>query len=215
MTIKRILGLVLSSLCIGASAVEPVALELSGRLDGAPFWARRLPPSAAYGGNQILQLVYTPPAPEHLDGTHLIDCPFILLDARARLVAWNGRSTLSFITLLERGAGYHISREIETGTGDDKQIQAQEQNLTLGRQWDLRLLPLHLALVWTASGTGHETALDFFVAKPPPPIDIRWSPGTLTIGTATWRVDADAQGFVTALTDDTGRARIQVTARKP
>lgn len=197
-----------------AMAAEVAPLELHGRLDDAPFWARLQPPSAAYGGHRALQLVYTPPPAERLDGAHLIDCPFILLDDRSRILAWNGRGSLSFITPLDK-RGYRISRELEVGKGEDREIRAQEHRVDVERSWDLRLLPLHLALSWSATGTGSETALDLFAAKPGEPVAIRWSPGSLTVGAATWRAEPDAQGRLATLADETGRTRLQVAGRKP
>lgn len=206
---------ILFAMGLVAGAAEPVSLEIHGQLDGTPFWARWQIPSAEFAGHRALQLVYTPPTPELLDGAHLIDCPFILLDERARILAWNGRDSLSFLAPLDKGRGYRVSREIANQAGGDKPIQTQELMVASGLQWDLRLLPIHLALVWTATGTGHETAMDLFAAKTPPPTDVRWAPGVLTVGAVTWHVEADSRGFIGKLMDDANRCRLQVAERKP
>ncbi len=203
----------LLALPLVSTAVESTTTEIHGQFDGAPFWARWLAPSAAYGGKRVLQLVYTPPKPASLDGTHLIDCPFLLLDGRARIVAWNGRGNLSCLTPLDHDRGYRVSRETELG--DDHGIQVMEHRLESGLQWDLRLVPLHLALVWTATGEGRATAQDLFAAKPTTPVTIRWSPGMITIGTVSWSPIADAGGMLATLKDDAGVIRIQVAGRKP
>ena len=67
------------------------------RGQGAPerFWLRLLPPEPSFGGHRVLQVVYSPPPPQALGGTHLADVPFLLLDDQARIVAWNERSGLS------------------------------------------------------------------------------------------------------------------------
>lgn len=211
----RTISILLLFVSMHAIAVEAPPREFHGQLDGEPVWARWLMPDPAYGGGRLLQLVYTPPLPATIDGTHLIDCPFLLLDAEARVIAWNGRGTLSFIKPLEKGHGYTISRETETGTGDTVGIASDEQILHSPRVWDMRLLPVHLALIWTATGSGRAQAIDLFAAHPSPAIDIRWSPGQLMVGTAAWSIIADKQGYLAQVIDESGRQRLLVSGWKP
>jgi len=198
--------------CLGqAQASEPVALELSGVFDGKPLWARWLPKDPAFDHQRVLQVVYAPPAPAQLDHVQLSDCPFILLDAEARIVAWNGRSTASAVVSTTKG--YRITRELDIP--NDQQLRHDERVLTTPKTWDLRLVPLHLALVWSAKGSGTASAVDLFATKPGAPVVITWSPGRLTVGPATWRPHPDGAGHLHQLFDSEGRERLRIDTRKP
>lgn len=211
--LRIVLSLLLLTSC--ALAGEADLRELYGTCDGQPFWLRWQAPSAAFGNHRVLQLVYTPPKPESLDGTQLVDCPFILLDSRTRVMAWNGRGTLSFIEEWNKPNGYRVSCELKPSAGDDQQIKTREHRTAIDPSWDLHLLPLHLALAWRVDGKGSEIAVDLFSPRPSAPHKVIWAPGILTINGVPWKAEPDQQGRLARLQDAAGRDRLLVAGRKP
>lgn len=186
-------------------------VELHGVHDGARFWMRLNPPDAAYGNQRMLELVYTPPTPERLAGTHLPDAPFLLLDDRLRLVAWNGRDTMSRV--LAGARGYQVTRELEQATEDKKDVApSSDERVVVGaRGWDERLAPLLLALVWSAGSRGEVPIYDLFGAAPGPSA-ASWRDQQVLIAGRSYHAVADANGRLTRLDDAAGSAALTVTA---
>lgn len=186
-------------------------VELHGTWDGARFWMRLNPPDAAYGNQRMLELVYTPPAPERLAGTHLPDAPFLLLDERLRLVAWNGRDTMSRV--LAGAHGYAVTRELERATDDKKDVtpSSDERKVSGARGWDERLAPVLLALAWTAGSRGEVPIYDLFGAAPVPSA-ASWRDQQVMIAGRSFRAVADASGRLARLDDAAGNPALTVTA---
>lgn len=209
--------LILGLLCCLAAAeppplpAEPVELHGTLRCAGAPegrFWARLLSPDKAYGGHRMLQLVYDPPRPESLAGTVLVDCPFVLLDAQLRLVAWNGRQGLSQVT--PRQGGYHVVREVVEGEGLAAHAVGRESDLAGPRAWDLRLAPLLVALAWRPGTAASVRCLDFF--GPGGEATVSWEGAAVTIAGASATAEAGPGGRLHRLVDAHGAALVAVDA---
>ncbi|HAT11534.1 MAG TPA: hypothetical protein DCS97_13280 [Planctomycetes bacterium] len=186
-------------------------LSLHGTLAGERFWAKLGGPDPAYGGNRVLEVVYTPPKPETLGGAHLIDCPFLLLDDRLRLVAWNGRDTLARV--VANATGYAVTREILRATEDAKdQVPAPVERQVAGaRGWDERLAPLLLALTWQPGSRGEVPCHDLF-ATISTPSAVSWRDRQVVIAGRPYSATADAAGRLLRLDDAAGQPAISVTA---
>ncbi|TVR17817.1 MAG: hypothetical protein EA401_00200 [Planctomycetota bacterium] len=126
---------------------EAGTLELHGTMYGERFWARLLPADARYGGNRVLQLLYTPPDPDDIGGTMLVDHPFLLLDNHARIIAWNERELGLSSVVFQGQEGYEIQHErSEMVSGQlAPTLVAIEVDLSQPA-WDSYLAPLHAIL---------------------------------------------------------------------
>jgi hypothetical protein len=203
--------------CLAADAADPPlpvlrtaeVLEVHGRLDGQPFWARLLAPDATFNHHRVLQLVYAPPAPEAVAGARLADCPFVLIDGNARVVAWNGRDSLSQV-VPAAPSGYSVVRELSTGEGDAASLSSDKRTIRGERGWDLHLAPLLLALTWTAGATGEVAVVDLFGAREKDALRASWNGEKVTIGGDGYTAAADGQGRLARLVDALGMARIEV-----
>ncbi len=193
--------------------MDPGACELHGLLHGQPFWARLLVSDPAFGNHRVLQLVYTPPTPEQMDGAHLSDCPFILLDDHLRVVAWNGRDTASSVVPAAKDAGYVISRDLLVGEGDAKHSEAVKRVLLGGGGWDLNIAPVLLALCWRDGSAAQVPVVDIFGPRWKEPLIVTWSQHQVQLAGQTWVAVADAQGRLKSLTTATGGAVLDVTGR--
>ncbi len=189
--------LLLAGLLLGADlAPDPVACH--GSLDGERFWMRLGPTDRTLGGNRLWQIVWTPPAPETVQGAHLGDVPFILLDPQGLTVAHNARSTLGRILPTATGA-YRIVREIQTGSGDDARPAEEIRHDRGPRAWDLRLAAFHLALAWRADGHGEARVVDFFGPRFSEDLRIRWDGPRVDLAGTILTARADADGRLAAL----------------
>lgn len=186
-------------------------VEVHGVWAGERFWMRLNPPDPAYGNQRMLELVYAPPAPAALAGAHLPDTPFLLLDDRLRLVAWNGRDTMS--RALADVRGYAVTREIEGRTIDGKDItpDADERRVNGARGWDERLAPLMLVLAWRSGTRGEVPAYDLFGAAPVPTA-VSWRDQQVLIAGRSFRAQADAAGRLARIEDAAGKPDLTVTA---
>jgi hypothetical protein len=186
-------------------------LEMHGICDGNRFWMRLNPPDAAYGNQRMLELVYTPPAPEKLAGTHLPDAPFLLLDDRLRMIALNGRDTMS--RALADARGYQVTRELErrTENGADVTPSSDDRRIAGPSGWDERLAPLLLVLAWSAGSRGEMPIYDLFGAAPVPSA-ISWRDQQVLIAGRSYRAVADAAGRLARLEDAAGAPALIVTA---
>jgi hypothetical protein len=224
----RCLVLLLLSVCLAAgeppvcptvppspgAAPSPMAppspAEIHGVLDGQRFWARLLPPDANFGGNRVLQVVWTPPTPEQLAGAHQTDVPFVLVDDRLRVVAWNGRDTLN---QARRGKdAYRVGRE--THPQGDKGAPVEETRSIAGPPaWDLHLAPILLALAWTEGGNAHERVVDLFGPRHGENLTISWNSGAIALAGLTATVTAERgrlKRLTTAGPDGQQRTLIEV-----
>jgi hypothetical protein len=180
--------------------------KLRGQDVAARFWLRLLPTDPVYGRNRILQVVYTPPPPAALGGTHLSDTPFVLLDPRSRLMAWNDRGSSS---QMQPATGMYIVGRDRT-TSDDTNIIVDEKKFSVERGWDRSLVPLLLALLWQAESTASLPCVDLFGDAPTTMLS--WHGPLVTCGQDTWRVVADANGRLAKLLDAQGGELVSVSA---
>ena len=210
--------LIAAAVLVAAAATRAPALdaprlpagtvEVHGTFAGEPFWARVLPPDRQYGGNRVLQLVYQPPPPERLGGARLPDCPFVLLDEQGRVVAWNGRDTLSH-ALPAAPTGYSVTRELAAeGAGSDERVIAGE------RGWDLHLAPLMLALTWRP-GAASVRVVDLFGARADEHLVASWDGAKAELAGAACTIDAGPDGQVRAILDAAGKPLLQIVIPVP
>ncbi len=194
-------------------AIAPEPQELHGVLRGERFWSRLQPSDKAFPGRRILQLVYTPPTVAELDGAQLIDCPFVLLDVGARVVAWNGRDGLSNVHPYRAKDGYRVVREVPHGEGELASPIAQERRIAGPMAYDLRLAPVLLALSWRAGSQGAVPVVDLFGPRFDERIQLRWNGADATLGAETWRIEADDAGRLRRIVGADGNAIIDVMGR--
>lgn len=192
---------------------DPAVCELHGTLLGKPFWAKLLAPDGKFGGNRVLQLVYTPPAPEQVDGAHLSDCPFVLLDAHLRVVAWNGRDSASAAEPILKPLGYRISRDLLVGDGDNKHSEAVPRVLAGEVGWDLNLTPVLLALGWKEGTTCQVRAVDLFGPRWHEQMTVGWIQRSVAVAGATWTVIPDEQGRLRSVAASGGEVVLDVRGR--
>ncbi len=209
---------------VDASAIAPPAPaalptiaaeqhELHGVLRGERFWGRLLPSDKGLNGRRILHLVYTPPSLAELGGAHLSDTPYVLLDDHARVVAWNGRHSLSNVHPHRAKDGYRIVREVPQGEGELAQPGAEDRRIAGPLAYDLRLAPMLLALAWRAGSQGEVPVVDLFGPRHDERIDLKWNAGKATLGAETWRIEADETGRLRRIVGADGTAIIEVMGR--
>ncbi len=188
-----------------------VQREFHGVLGSDRFWARLTTPKEEFAKQRVLQLVYAPPKPDQIGGAHLIDCPYLLVDDRLRLVAWNGRDSLSRV--IANARGYVISREEEQKTADGKELTPSSRDISIQgpRGWDERLAPILLALAWRANSTGSVPCYDLFA---PVPIQsaVAWENTHVTIAGRKYEAQADSLGRLARLLDSTAAPVLTITA---
>ncbi len=197
----------------GLPSLPVGTLELHGSWDGQPFWARVLPPDAKFGGKRLMQLSWQPPKPEAVGGTRLIDCPFVLLDDQARVVAWNGRDTL---TQAEPGTpdGYQVTREVEQGSGDAAKTVERRRIIHGPRGWDLQLAPLLLAMTWHDASSAQVPIVDLFGMRGDHQLALRWKDRSAEIAGQALLVEPAADGSCRRLLDaSNGAVRLAVDGR--
>lgn len=193
-------------------AQPPAVQELHGTFDGQRFWARLKAPDPQFGGNRVLELVYTPPAPDQLAGAHLSDTPFVLVDERMRIVAWNGRDTGSTVTPAAP-SGYRIGRDIEKGEGVDRHVDNEKRTIAGERGWDLRLAPLLLAIAWKADSAAEVRVVDLFGPRHAEALTMGWSGPAVTIAGQSLTVVPDAVGRLRELKGADGKTVLTVAGR--
>lgn len=187
-------------------------LECHGEFQGHRFWMRLLPLDKQFGG-RVLQLVYTQPTPETLGGTVLVDHPFILLDPRGAILAWNERQEgVSGIVLKDKT--YSVTLGRFEGVKENAQLKQIDRKAPVNAPlWDTSVAPLILALCWK-DGERSVSSLNFFQQEPPKPLKISWNTTTMTIGTDTWTIGADAQGRLKTLTKADKTLTLQIDGWK-
>jgi hypothetical protein len=166
-------------------------VRLRGQSVAEPFWFRLLPSDPKFGGNRLLQLVYTPPPAAILDGTHLADAPFLLLDAHARLVAWNDRAGMSQIAPGPAGTATYVATRDRT-PNDQSTVTTHERRLGGERGWELSVAPLLLALVWRQDSQAELPCVDLYGDAPS--AIVRWHGTEVAIADQVFTISADPQG---------------------
>lgn len=198
-----------------ALPIAPTAAqELHGLLHGQPFWVRLLPPDKQFGGNRILQLVYTPQPSTVLDGAQLSDCPNLLVDDHLCIVAWNGRDTGSAVVPKAEPAGYQVTRDVLIGTGAEQRVENKTRTIPGIRAWDLRLAPVLLALSWHPTTTATVRVIDLFGPRYREPLDLRWDDQRLTVAGDTWTIEPTADGQVARILAPDRTVLVEILGRK-
>lgn len=216
---KRIIIALLAAMVLPAADLLPTApagvVELHGTFNGERFWARLNPPEARFNNHRMLELLYTPPKPEAVAGAHLVDCPFLLLDERLRLMAWNGRDTTQQVLPIK--GGYRVVRELERpiavgkDSAPDSAPDSDEREVAMPRGWDERLVPVMLTLAWRAGAQGEMPIADLF-GPSSAASSVSWQDGAVTISGRPYRATPDASGRLARLDDAAGTAVLTVTA---
>ena len=185
--------------------------ELHGTFQGERFWARLNVRDARYGNHRMLELVYTPPRPSALGGVQLVDCPFLLLDDRLGLVAWNGRDSL--VRAVSTDRGYHVTRELERNTDDGKELtpDSDERDVAMARGWDERIAPVLLAFAWRAGSQGEVPVADLF--GPSPVVSTAtWKDGDVMIAGRPYHASPDTGGRLAGIADASGKPVLTIAA---
>lgn len=178
--------------------------RLRGQTEAQRFWLRLTPPDKQYGGNRVLQIVYTPPEPAALGGTHLADVPFVLLDDHARVVAWNERSGMSQTA---PGAVYRVTRD---RTPDDRtDIATDVRDVPGERGWDRTIAPLLLAVAWRAGTSAELPLVDLYGDEPASTAS--WNGPSVHLAGADLRIEADAKGRAARVVDGQGTPLVTVS----
>ena len=202
-----------SILAAADPTIAPLQQELHGTFAGQPFWMRLLPADKQFGGNRVLNLVYTPPVESELAGAHLSDCPFLLVDPHLKLVAWNGRD-IGSKAVPAAPNGYAVTREVSVKDGDDTRIDLQNRTIPGERGWDLRSAPLLLALGWQRGSSATIRAIDLFGPRHTETLTITWQDTTVTIAGTAYTATADDAGALKTLAAADGTTLLTVTARQ-
>lgn len=197
----------------GLPAIDAAVAELHGRLRGEPFWARLLASDPKFGNQRVLQLVYTPPSPETLAGAHLSDCPFVLLDARLCVAAWNDRDSSASAQARVKTPGYAINRDILVGDGDAKHSEAVPRTLPGAVGWDLHLAPVLLALCWKEGEAGQQRVVDLFGPRWQEALTVAWHEHTVTLAGQVLTATADGAGRLKALVAADGTTLLEIAGR--
>lgn len=218
--LRMALMLAAAALCAGALAAadglpacDPAVAELHGRLRGEPFWARLQVSDPKFGNKRVLQLVYTPPSPEALDGAHLSDCPFVLLDAQLCVAAWNDRDSSASAQAKVKTPGYAINRDLLVGDGDAKHSEAVPRSLPGAVGWDLHLAPVLLALCWKEGETGQARVVDLFGPRWQEAMTIAWHEHAVTLAGQALTATADGAGRLKSLVAADGTTLLEIAGR--
>jgi hypothetical protein len=195
-------------------------MEIHGTLRGEPFWARLTAADERFGGRRVLQLLYTPPTTEALAGTHLVDHPFLLVDERLRIWAWNerqnGLSGAEF-RLDRQPKGYAIALEKSRPLVGGEEVPVEEKRSydAPAPRWDVHLAPLLVAFSWQPDPAPKAArAMDLFKdhgdADPAVSI-VAWQAGQLAIGKTVYSVNADESGRLATIQSAAGQALLEIT----
>jgi hypothetical protein len=215
------LGLALAGAVLGVpggalAAAEAAALptvdaaqqELHGTIAGQRFWARLTPADKQFGNNRVMQLVYTPPASKELDGAHVSDCPFLLIDPQLRVVAWNGRDSGSK-ALPGAPNGYAVTREL-AAANDDKGIELASRAIPGERGWDLRIAPILLAIGWKAKTSASVRVVDLFGPRHAEAMTLTWADTAVTVAGVPYTITPDEAGRLKSLAGADGATVLTV-----
>ena len=182
-------------------------VALRGQASLERFWLRLLPPDSAFGGHRVVQVVYTPPPPLALGGTHLADVPFLLLDDEARIVAWNERSGLSQAAPGSTAAATWVVT-LDRTPENHTEIVSQQRQVPGPRGWDRSIAPLLLALVWRTGTRSALPLVDLFGDEPAS--QCAWDGTSVTMGKQLLTVEPDADGRLKRLIGDNGSPLVVV-----
>jgi len=187
---------------------DTVPRACNGTWDGQPFWARLLPRDHAYGNHRVLQVVYAPPAAADLGGINLSDCPFVLLDDHAEVVAWNGRDTESQV--LPGVGGYRVTREAAV-SATTAAVTASHRTIPGERGFDLHLAPLELAFAWHPGDHVHVRVVDLFGTRAGEAMAADWEGTRAVIAGAPVTVEPDGDGRLHRLIAADGHDLLVIT----
>ena len=197
-----------------AEPIAPIGLDtFHGTFANAPFWFRLQAPDKQFGKNRVCELVYTPPKVEELAGTHLSDCPFLLVDAAARIVAWNGRD-IGTKAVPAAPTGYQVTHERSVGTGEDRQISLDDIKIPGDLGWDLRIAPILLALTWKPDTSASVRLIDLFGPRHAEALTLSWKNTAVTMAGVQYTITQNAQGQLATLTAADGTNLITVMAHQ-
>lgn len=186
-------------------------IEYWGVFRGEPVWLR-LKPKADGARWRALLIQYTPPTREELAGTTLSDHPTLKVDEVARILHWSdGERTLS--SAVWKGGerpGYAVICERERRTGDDLIPVEDPREIPGGAAWDRRLAPVLLPLVWQAKTRATVPAVDLFGGAAADRASVSWEDRAVTIAGASFTIDVDPQGRLSALRDATGSVLLRI-----
>jgi hypothetical protein len=205
-----------SSVSISASNAPSISADqqiFHGIFNDHPFWLRLQAPDKQFGKNRVCQLVYTQPDEKTLGGTSITDCPFILIDTTARIVAWNGRDKGSKI-VPAAPTGYSITKESLHGEGLDREIHLADLTIPGDRAWDLHLAPVQLALTWKSGSTGTIRVIDFFGSRHAEKLTATWTDTNVAIAGTNYTITADKNGQLATLTTADGKAVLEIKSRQ-
>jgi hypothetical protein len=197
----------------GLPLSDPAVAELHGRLRGEPFWARLQAADPKFGNKRVLQLVYTPPSPEALGGAHLSDCPFVLLDDRLCVAAWNDRDSAASALAKAKIPAYAINRDLLVGDGDAKHSEAVPRTLPGAAGWDLHLAPVLLALCWKEGEAGQQRVVDLFGPRWQEEMAVAWREHAVTLAGQILTATADGSGRLKSLAAADGTLLIDIAGR--
>ena len=197
-----------------AEPVAPVGLHvMHGTFANAKFWFRLQVPDKQFGVNRVCELVYTPPNASDLGGTQMSDCPFLLVDRAARIVAWNGRD-IGTKVVPATPHGYKITHERHVGTGEEREIKLEEAKISGELGWDLRIAPILLALTWKADTSATVRLIDFFGPRHAEALTLTWEGTAVTISGVKYTIVPNAQGQLAMLTAADGTNLITIAAHQ-
>jgi hypothetical protein len=209
-----VLCCLLTVIAQAADPVAPVGLQvIHGTFQGQPFWLRLQAPDKQFGNNRVIELVYTPPTVAELKGTHITDCPFLLVDNAARIVAWNGRDIGSKV-VPAAPTGYTITHERLMGEGDDRTITLENITVPGATAWDLRIAPILLALTWKADSAATVRLIDFFGPRHGEALVLSWEGTAVTIAGNQYTITPNQTGHLAALTAADGSKLITIAGRE-
>ena len=192
-------------------------IECHGMLNGKEFWLRLLPAKKEYGNMRVLELLYTPPTKQALDGCHLIDHPQILFNQKLELIAWKeGRgahqSGLSGAIFMAKEKRYDIAREVDDEQGEvateDREIKTDKA------MWDLHLTPMLMALCELKSDF-NQGVCDLYGAKHASLLSLKFDKsGSMTLGGEKFKVSVDDKGRLKQITNAKNEVVIRIDGWK-
>ncbi len=184
-----------------------------GKFNGQPFWFRLQAPNKQFGENRVCELVYSPPTTASFNQTHISDCPLLLVDNAARIVAWNGRD-IGTKAVPAAPSGYSVTREYFEGEGEKRLIKLDTATIPGGTGWDLHIAPILLALTWKADSTGAVRVVDLFGTRQKESLAASWNGTTATIADVQYTITVDKDGKLAALTAPDATKTLEITTRE-
>ena len=199
-----------------ATALPAVPAEqhvIHGTFHGKPFWMRLQAPNKQFGDNRVCELVYTPPSVADLKGVHISDCPFLLIDSAARIVAWNGRD-IGTKAVPAAPDGYAVTQEQLAGEGEDRTINLINLTIPGSIGWDLHIAPVLLALTWKADTAATIRLVDLFGGRHAEALTLTWTGTAVTLAGTPYTIIPDNNGRLAALHAADSTKLLTITGRE-